>query len=87
MSTTARAVEEKIKTTTSIMEMATHMSDKTVEDYIKTEESIDVIVEKIENINAISEENVKGLAQINTASHELRSMSSELNATLSTFRT
>lgn len=87
LSTTARAVEEKIKITTSIMEMATHMSDKTVEDYIKTEESIDVIVEKIENINAISEENVKGLAQISTASHELRSMSSNLNATLSTFKT
>ncbi|MCD8544618.1 MAG: methyl-accepting chemotaxis protein, partial [Sulfurospirillum cavolei] len=45
---TAETVEEKIKETTSIMEMATKMSDKTVNDYIHTEKSIDVIVEKIE---------------------------------------
>ena len=84
---TAQAVEEKIKTTTSIMEMATTMSDKTVEDYIKTEKSIDVIVEKIESMHAISEQNVQGLAEITTASDELRLTASNLNATLSTFKT
>ncbi|WP_263832721.1 methyl-accepting chemotaxis protein [Sulfurospirillum oryzae] len=84
---TAQMVEEKIKETTSIMEMATKMSDKTVNDYIKTEKSIDVIVEKIESINTISDQNAKGLEEITVASGDLRQMAENLNATLSTFKT
>ena len=83
----AQLVEEKIKETTSIMEMATKMSDKTVNDYIKTEKSIDVIVEKIESINTISNQNAKGLEEITLTSGNLRQMAENLNATLSTFKT
>jgi len=84
---TAQMVEEKIKETTSIMEMATKMSDKTVNDYISTEKSIDVIVEKIESINTISDQNAKGLEEITVTSGDLRQMAENLNATLSTFKT
>ncbi|WP_442764965.1 methyl-accepting chemotaxis protein [Sulfurospirillum cavolei] len=84
---TAETVEEKIKETTSIMEMATKMSDKTVNDYIHTEKSIDVIVEKIESINTISHQNAQGLEDISVTSKDLRQMAENLNATLSTFKT
>lgn len=83
----AERVEAKIQETTNIMEMATRMSDKTVGDYIKTEKSIDVIVQKIESINGIADENAKGLESIAEASTELRQMTENLNATLSTFKT
>jgi methyl-accepting chemotaxis protein len=83
----AELVEEKIKETSAIMEKATRMSDKTVEDYIRTEKNIDVIVQKIENINTISGENTKGIEEIAQASTELRQMTENLNATLSTFKT
>ena len=84
---TAETVEEKIKETTSIMEMATKMSDKTVNDYVNTEKSIDVIVEKIESINTISHQNAQGLEEISVTSKDLRQMAENLNATLSTFKT
>ena len=83
----AQIVEEKIKETTRIMEMATTMSDKTVEDYVNTEKSIDVIVEKIERINTLSRSNAQSLDEIVTASQDLNSMTEKLNVTLGTFKT
>ncbi|MBV5279080.1 MAG: hypothetical protein J0647_08635 [Campylobacteraceae bacterium] len=83
----AEAVEAKIKETTRIMEMATSMSDKTVSDYIKTEQNIDIIVEKIEGINKISVDNAKSLEEIAVASQDLSTMTEKLNVTLSTFKT
>jgi len=83
----AQDVEEKIKQTTAIMEMATKMSDKTVDDYISTEKSIDVIVQKIESINTLSYQNAQGLEEIAQASTELRQMTENLNTTLGTFKT
>ncbi|MDD3343022.1 MAG: methyl-accepting chemotaxis protein, partial [Sulfurospirillaceae bacterium] len=83
----AQLVEEKIKETTHIMEMATQMSDKTVSDYIKTEKNIDVIVSKVESINQLSLDNAKSVEEIVVASEHLSEMTQNLNATLSTFKT
>ena len=83
----AQIVEEKIKETTKIMEMATSMSDKTVQDYIHTEKNIDVIVQKIESINTLSRDNAQSLDEIVIASQDLNSMTEKLNVTLGTFKT
>lgn len=83
----AQIVEEKITETTRIMEMATSMSDKTVEAYVYTEKNIDVIVAKIEGINALSRSNAQSLDEIVIASQDLNSMTEKLNVTLGTFKT
>ncbi|MBN1839295.1 MAG: cache domain-containing protein [Campylobacterales bacterium] len=87
LSTIARDVEEKINITADIMEIATNLNDKTVEDYIKTGDKIDIIVSKIEEINTLSTQNTRSVEEIAGASEHLNSLTEKLNGILNKFRT
>jgi len=83
----ASDVEQKINTTVDIMDFATKLNDKTVDDYIQTGDKIDAIVTKIEEINTLSTQNTRSVEEIAGASEHLNSLTEKLNAILNKFRT
>ncbi len=87
LSNIAQDVEDKINTTVELMDLATQLNDKTVEDYIKTGDKIDHIVTKIEEINALSTANARSVEEIAGASEHLNGITEKLNAILNKFKT
>jgi len=87
LTTIASDVEQKINTTVDIMEFATKLNDKTVNDYIQTGDKIDQIVTKIEEINTLSLQNTRSVEEIAGASEHLNSLTEKLNMILNKFRT
>lgn len=87
LTTIAQEVEQKITTTVSIMENATKLNEKTVEDYVQTGKKIDSIVEKIEEINTLSSDNARSVEEIASASEHLNGITEKLNNILNKFRT
>lgn len=83
----AQEVEHKINATVGMMENATKLNDKTVEDYIQTGHKIDAIVQKIEEINTLSSDNARSVEEIAGASEHLNSLTEKLNDILNKFRT
>lgn len=87
LSVIAQEVEEKINTTVSIMENATNLNVKTVEDYIETGHKIETMVKKIEEINALSSDNARSVEEIAGASEHLNTLTEKLNSILNKFKT
>ena len=87
LTTIAQEVEHKLSTTVSIMESATKLNDKTVEEYIQTGKKIDQIVDKIEEINTLSAHNARSIEEIAGASEHLNALTGKLNGILNKFRT
>ena len=87
LTTIAQEVEHKISTTVTIMESATKLNDKTVEEYIQTGKKIDQIVDKIEEINTLSAHNARSIEEIAGASEHLNALTEKLNGILNKFRT
>lgn len=87
LSSIAHDVEQKINATVEIMDNATKLNDKTVEDYIKTGDKIDTIVIKIEEINTLSTQNTRSVEEIAGASEHLNALTEKLNGILNKFRT
>ena len=87
LSEIALIVEKKIHDTVKIVNHATDVSDRTVNDFENTGNNIDVIVGKIEEINKISLGNSKSVEQIATASEHLNKLTNELNTKLEIFNT
>jgi methyl-accepting chemotaxis protein len=83
----AQNVENKIDSTVTVMEEATKMNDKTVEDYVVTGEKIGAIVTKIEGIHTISTDNTRSIEEIAGASEHLNSLTEKLNNILNKFKT
>ncbi|WP_373072445.1 methyl-accepting chemotaxis protein [Sulfurimonas sp.] len=83
----AQSVEEKINSTVELVNEAVRASDKTVADFEKTGEDIEVIVGKVAEINEISAVNARSVEEISAASDHLNSMTNELNSKLDAFRT
>ncbi len=80
-------VDKKINQTVTIVNEATIASDKTVEDFEKTGNNIESVVNKVQEINAISSTNARSVEEIASAAEHLNSMTENLNAQLETFRT
>ncbi|ACZ13153.1 methyl-accepting chemotaxis protein [Sulfurospirillum deleyianum] len=87
LSSIAHEVEQKINLTVDIMDKATKLNDKTVEDYVKTGEKIDEIVTKIAEINTLSTQNTRSVEEIAGASEHLNALTEKLNGILNKFRT
>jgi methyl-accepting chemotaxis protein len=87
LSLIAEEVNQKIHTTVERMDVATHLNDKTVSDYIATGSKIEVIVSKIEEINNLSAHNTRSIEEIVGASEHLNSLTEKLNTILNKFRT
>ncbi len=83
----SNSVTEKIQTMSVSTQEAVKMSDKTVEDYVVTGNSIDSIIKSIQQINNLSEENAKSVGEIASAADNLNKMTDALNHKLNEFRT
>ncbi len=83
----ASDVDKKINQTVVIVNDATIASDKTVDDFEKTGNNIESIVDKVQEINSISSTNARSVEEIASAAEHLNSMTENLNAQLETFRT
>ena len=83
----AQSVEENINSTVELVNEAVRASDKTVSDFEKTGDDIEVIVEKVTEINEISAVNARSVEEISAASDHLNAMTNELNSKLDAFRT
>jgi methyl-accepting chemotaxis protein len=80
-------VENKINLTANIVNNATKASDKTVNDFEVTAESILSISRRIAEINSISTKNARSVEEIASASEHLNNMTSSLTNKLEQFRT
>jgi methyl-accepting chemotaxis protein len=87
LSTIAQDVESKINETVSLVNQAVTVSDKTVNDFTKTGENVEIIVTKVEEVNQISSKNSENLEEITGATQHLNNLTQELNTKLETFRT
>ena len=83
----ANDAQNTIKDMSEIMRSAISLSDKTIEDYIKTGRDIDDIVKNIDGISQISSENARSVEEIAAAAEHLNKMTDTLNAKLGEFRT
>ncbi len=83
----ASDVDKTINQTVVIVNDATMASDKTVDDFEKTGNNIESIVDKVQEINSISSTNARSVEEIASAAEHLNSMTENLNAQLETFRT
>ncbi len=83
----ANDAQQDINETTKSMNIAASMGEKTVNDFIKSSNTVDYITTKIISINEISEENTNSIEEISKAAEDLKKRSQELNATLKGFKT
>lgn len=87
LSNTAHKTEDKINTITKIVDKATTAAEKTVDDFEKTGNDVNIIVQKIEQINDISSSSARSVEEIAGAAEHLNKMTEELNAQLEIFKT
>lgn len=80
-------VENKINTTTTIVNKATDASDTTVKDFEKTGEQIKDIAKNINEINTISTVNARNVEEIASAAEHLNNQTTQLAEQLKHFRT
>ena len=83
----AQAVEDRINSTVEAVDEAVHASDKTVQDFENTGKNIEIIVDKVDEINEISSTNARSVEEIASAAEHLNTLTDELNTKLETFRT
>jgi len=83
----AENVDKQINNTVRIVGNATQASDKTVRDFEKTGQNIDIIVDKITEVSSTSSDNSRSVEEIAAAAEHLNSMTEILNSQLESFRT
>ena len=83
----ANNAQNTIRDMSDIMRSAIGLSDKTIEDYIKTGKDIDDIVKSMEGISQISSQSTRSVEEIASAAEHLNKMTDTLNAKLGEFRT
>lgn len=87
LAVTASDVEGKINNMFQVMDSATKVSDKTVENYLHTSKDIESMIEGVGKINDISSQNARSVEEIASAAEHLSRMTETLNLKLSEFRT
>ena len=83
----ANNAQNTIRDMSGIMRSAIGLSDKTIEDYIKTGKDIDDIVKNMKGISQISSQSARSVEEIASAAEHLNKMTDTLNAKLGEFRT
>jgi len=83
----SEGVERKINEAVSIVNHAVTTSENSAHDLEVTGKNIEVIVEKVEEVNTISVTNARSVEEIAAAADHLNSMTDNLNNQLATFRT
>ena len=87
LSEISAVVEERIKSITQIVNQATQVNDKSVQDFENTGKQINNILFGVKKINAISIENSKSVEDIMVAAEHLNDMTSDLSSKLAQFKT
>ncbi|MFT5835376.1 MAG: methyl-accepting chemotaxis protein [Sulfurimonas sp.] len=87
LSNTGMEVEEKINELSSVMGEATTMSDKTVANYIKAGDDLEIIIDSVGKINGLSSKNARSVEEIASAAEHLNKMTESLNSKLDDFKT
>jgi len=85
--TIAQNVETKISATVEIVKVAVEVNDETVQNFEKAGNNIQLIVNKVEEINTISITNAKDIEEIDNAAQHLNVLTAELNKKLTSFDT
>jgi len=83
----AQDVEKRINSTVDIVNQAVNVSDTTVKDFENTGKNIELIIDKVEDINNISSTNARSVEEIAAAAEHLNTMTNELNTKLEIFKT
>lgn len=83
----AQDVTSKMNVMSSSIKEAALMSDKSIEDYIKSGAKIDDIIEHFAHVNELSTENLRSVEEIASAADGLNKMTQTLNDKLDSFRT
>ncbi|WP_024955923.1 methyl-accepting chemotaxis protein [Sulfurospirillum arcachonense] len=83
----AENAQSKIVQTTKVMNKATLVNEKMINNYIQTGKNVDNIVSKVLTINELSGENTRSVEEIASAAEHLNSMTEKLNTTLGMFKT
>jgi len=83
----AQGVEENINSTVAIVNEATIANDKTVKEFENTGKNVEVIVNKVQEVNELSSTNARSVEEIAAAAEHLNSLTNDLNSKLETFRT
>ena len=83
----AQDVESKINSTVDIVNEAVKASESTVKDFESTGKNIEIIVDKIEEINQLSSTNARSVEEIASAAEHLNTMTNDLNNKLEIFKT
>lgn len=79
-------VEIKIIKTVEIMQTATHVSEKTVDDFQETGKMVDTIAHKITDINDIVQSNARSVEEIAAAAEHLNSLTEQLESGMERFK-
>lgn len=83
----AQTVEESIDATTNIVQKAVLTNDQTVNDFENTNNDIEMIVQKVEEINKISSSNSRRVEVIANATDNLNTLTKNLSSKLEIFKT
>lgn len=83
----ANNVENKLKETFNIINAVTKVTEHTVDSYIQTGNDLEIIINKISEINKISSDNSRSVEEIAGAAEHLSKMTENLNSKLGEFRT
>jgi len=83
----ANGVEDRINLTVTMVNNASSASDRAVKDFLKTSQNVEVIVQKVDEINNISSINARSVEEIAAAAEHLNKLTSSLNVKLEEFHT
>jgi len=83
----ATVVETNINTTVSLVNSTVSASERTLADFDKTGQGVNVIVTSIEEINRISSNNARNVEEIAAAAEHLSNLTNSLSGKLDVFKT
>lgn len=87
LATTAQEVENRLQESYKIIDAVTKITESTVDSYLQTGDEIEIMINKIGEINKISTENSRSVEEIASAAEHLSRMTENLNHKLGEFRT
>lgn len=87
LSNTATEVEGKISELFVVMESATTIADKTVNNYVEAGSNISDMIDNVSKVNELSTQNARSVEEIASAAEHLNKMTETLNNKLFEFKT
>jgi methyl-accepting chemotaxis protein len=87
LSNTATDVEGKISELFVVMESATAIADKTVNNYVEAGSNISDMIDNVSQVNELSTQNARSVEEIASAAEHLNKMTETLNNKLFEFKT